>query len=204
MLILNALRRAIACVALGLLCLSATCQDMIDLSKTPVLCNQIKVFKLKEVLPDGYAYYCDDDNTEIVLTRDKAHTNRYTSKFPKSPYMASCDYEVKQLGKTVTMFAYLMQYQEDSPYYVLFAADSPEHYCKQWEERLKGGQGDCDWIFSVPIDEYFIGNIDDVEQLQQMRSRLEQSGRTDDLIKFNIRELAKAIEAYDADDCEAE
>ena len=55
--LLNVLRRATICVVFTLFCLSAASQDMIDLSKTPVLCNQTHMFRLKEVLPDGYVYY---------------------------------------------------------------------------------------------------------------------------------------------------
>ncbi len=179
-------------------------KDMIDLSKTPVLCNQIQMFKLKEVLPDGYVYYYGGDNTEIVLTRDKGKVNRYTSRFPQKPYMMSCDYEVKQLGETVTMIAYLAQYQEENPYYVLFAADSQEEYSSKWQQRVKGGINHCDWLFSVPIDDNFISEIG-LDQLKQMLSLLEQSKQRDDLIKFNINQLNMLVNSFDEEgDCEAE
>ena len=187
-----------------IVCLSAFCQDVIDLSNTPILCNQTHIFKLKEVLPDGYVYYYDDNSTEIVLTRDKGRPNRYTSKFPQSPYIMSCDYEVKKLGETVTMIAYLAQYQEENPYYVIFAAKTQEEYCKQWKERIKKDINHCDWLFSVPIDGDFVYEID-FEQLQQMRSRLEQADQSDDLAKFNINQLNMIINSFDEDgDCEAE
>lgn len=200
---LNALLRATTCIVLALFCLSAAGQDLIDLSKTPVLCNQIQVFRLKEVLPDGYVFYYDSDNTEIVLTCDKDRVNRYTSKFPKQPYIMSCDYEVKQLGETVTMIAYLGQYQEENPYYVLFAADSQEEYSSKWQQRVEGGNNHCDWFFSVPIDEYFITAID-YDQLKQILSLLEQSEQRDDLIKFNINQIKMVINSFDEEgDCEA-
>lgn len=202
--LLYTLRRATACIALALFCLSAAGQHMIDLSKTPVLCSQTHVFKLKEVQPDGYVYYYDSDGTEIVLTRDKDTVNRYTSVFPKSPYIHSCDYVVKKLGETVTMIACLEQYQEENPYYVIFAADSPEEYCKQWQEWIKEGANYSDWLFSVPIDADFVTELD-IDSLKQMRSRLEQADRSDDLIKFNINQLDAIISSYnEADDCEAE
>ena len=202
--LLIALRKATTCIVFALFCLSAASQDMIDLSKTPVLCNQTHMFRLKEVLPDGYVFYYDSDNTEIVLTRDKRKVNRYTSKFPQSPYIMSCDYEVKLLGETVTMIAYLAQYQEENPYYVLFAADSQEEHGSKWQERIKGGINHCDWVFSVPIDENFISEID-IDQLKQMLSLLEQSKERDDLIQFNINQLKMATDSYaDEGDCEAE
>ena len=202
--LLNALRQATICVAFALFCLGAASQEMIDLSKTPVLCNQIQVFKLKEVLPDGYVYYYDSDNTELVLTREKGKINRYTSKFPKSPYIHSCDYVVKKLGETVTMIACLEQYQEDNPYYVLFAADSQEAYSGKWQQRVKGGIKHCDWLFSEPVDVNFISEID-IDQLKQMLSLLEQSKQRNDLIEFNINQLSMTISSYDeADECEAE
>ena len=201
---LNTLRGVATSIALTLFCLSAFSQDMIDLSKTPVLCSQTHFFKLKEVLPDGYVYYYDDENTEIVLTRDKENINRYTSKFPQSPYIHSCDYVVKQLGETLTMIACLEQYQEENPYYVIFAAASPEEYCKQWQERIKKDINHCDWIFSVPIDGYFINEID-YDQLKQMLSRLEQAAPSDDLVKFNINQINMVINSFDEEgDCEAE
>ena len=104
--LLNALRRAGTCIVFALVGLAAASQQMIDLAKTPVLCNQTHTFKLKEVLPDGYSYYYDSEGTEIVLTRDQGKANRYTSKFPQSPYIHSCDYVVKKLGQTVTMIAW--------------------------------------------------------------------------------------------------
>lgn len=200
----NTLRGVVTCIALTLFCFSAFCQDLIDLSKTPVLCNQTHIFKLKKVLPDGYVYYYDDDNTEIVLTRGKENINRYTSKFPQSPYIHSCDYVVKKLGKTVTMIACLEQYQEENPYYVIFAAASQQEYSKQWQELIKKDINHCDWIFSVPIDGDFINEID-YGQLQQMRSRLEQADPSDDLVKFNINQLNMAISSFDEEgDCEVE
>jgi len=186
--LLNALRRAILCSVFALFCLSAVSQDVIDLSKTPVLCSQTHIFRLKKVLPDGYVFYYESDDTEIVLTREKGKPNRYTSKFPQSPYMMSCDYEVKKLGETVTMIAYLEQYQEDNPYYVLFAADNQEQYCSEWQQRVKSGINHCDWLFSVPVDMDFISEID-YDQLIQMRSLLEQSKQHNDLIKFNIKKM---------------
>lgn len=202
--LLNTLRGAVTGIALALFCISAAGQDMIDLSKTPFLCNQIKTFKLKQVLPDGYVYYYDSDSTEIVLTHDKNKINRYTSKFPNAPYIHSCDYVVKKLGETVTMIACLEQYQEENPYYVLFAADSHEAYGKQWEERLKKRGKHCDWIFSVPIDGDFISEMD-IDQLKQMRSRLENSKKCDNLIKFNINQLNMAINSFEEEgDCEAQ
>jgi hypothetical protein len=202
--LLNALRKATICVVFALFCLGAASQETIDLSKTPVLCNQIQVFKLKEVLPDGYVYYYDSDNTELVLTREKGKINRYTSKFPKSPYIHSCDYVVKKLGETVTMIACLEQYQEENPYYVLFAADSQEAYSSKWQQRVKGGIKHCDWLFSEPVDVNFISEID-IDQLKQMLSLLEQSKQRNDLIEFNINQLNMTISSYDeADDCEAE
>lgn len=202
--LLNALRKATICVVFALFCLGAASQETIDLSKTPVLCNQIQVFKLKEVLPDGYVYYYDSDNTELVLTREKGKINRYTSKFPKSPYVHSCDYVVKKLGETVTMIACLEQYQEDNPYYVLFAADSQEAYSSKWQQKVKGGIKHCDWLFSEPVDVNFISEID-IDQLKQMLSLLEQSKQRNDLIEFNINQLNMTISSYDeADDCEAE
>lgn len=202
--LLNTLRRAITCIALALFCLSAASQHMIDLSKTPVLCNQTHIFKLKKVLPDGYVYYYDSDTTEIVLTRDQGTANRYTSVFPQSPYIHSCDYVVKKLGETVTMIACLEQYQEENPYYVIFAADSAEEYSKQWQERIKQGANYSDWLFSVPIDDNFVTEID-LDMLKQMRSRLEQASPSNDLVKFNINQLNMIIDSYDeGDDCEAE
>ena len=202
--LLNALRKATICVDFALFCIGAASQEMIDLSKTPVLCNQIQVFKLKEVLPDGYVYYYDSDNTELVLTREKGKINRYTSKFPKSPYVHSCDYVVKKLGETVTMIACLEQYQEDNPYYVLFAADSQEAYSSKWQQKVKGGIKHCDWLFSEPVDVNFISEID-IDQLKQMLSLLEQSKQRNDLIEFNINQLNMTISSYDeADECEAE
>ncbi len=202
--LLNALRKATTCVVFALFCLGAASQETIDLSKTPVLCNQIQVFKLKEVLPDGYVYYYDSDNTELVLTREKGKINRYTSKFPKSPYIHSCDYVVKKLGETVTMIACLEQYQEENPYYVLFAADSQEAYSSKWQQRVKGGIKHCNWLFSEPVDVNFISEID-IDQLKQMLSLLEQSKQRNDLIEFNINQLNMTISSYDeADDCEAE
>ena len=202
--LLNALRKATICVAFALFCLGAASQETIDLSKTPVLCNQIQVFKLKEVLPDGYVYYYDSDNTELVLTREKGKINRYTSKFPKSPYIHSCDYVVKKLGETVTMIACLEQYQEENPYYVLFAADSQEAYSSKWQQRVKKGIKHCDWLFSEPVDVNFISEID-IDQLKQMLSLLEQSKQRNDLIEFNINQLNMTISSYDeADECEAE
>lgn len=201
---LNALRRTITCIVFALFCLSVASQHMIDLSKTPVLCNQTHLFKLKKVLPDGYVYYYDSDTTEIVLTRDQNTVNRYTSVFPQSPYIHSCDYVVKKLGETVTMIACLEQYQEDNPYYVIFAADSPEEYSKQWQKRIEQSVNYSDWLFSVPIDADFVTEID-FDRLQQMRSRLEQASQNDDLVKFNINQLNMIIDSYDeADDCEAE
>ncbi len=200
----NTLRGVTTCIVLTLFCLSVFCQEVIDLSKTPVLCSQTHVFKLKKVLPNGYVYYYDDDNTEIVLTRDKDQINRYTSKFPQSPYIHSCDYVVKKLGETVTMIACLEQYQEENPYYVIFAADSQEKYCKQWQERIKKDIKHCDWLFSVPIDGDFVTEID-FDQLQQMRSRLEQADQSDELAKFNINQLNMIISSFDEEgDCEAE
>lgn len=200
--LLNTLRKAATCMIFALFCLSAAAQDLIDLSKTPVLCNQIQIFRLKEVLPNGYAYYYDSDNTELVLTRDNG--NRYTSEFPKSPYIHSCDYVVKKLGDTVTVIACLEQYQEENPYYVLFAADSQEKYISKWQQRIKGGMKHCDWLFSVPIDLNFIFEID-INQLKQMLSLLEQSKQRNDLIEFNINQLKMAIESYNEDaDCDAE
>lgn len=200
--LLNTLRKAATCMIFALFCLSAAAQDLIDLSKTPVLCNQIQIFRLKEVLPNGYAYYYDSDNTELVLTRDNG--NRYTSEFPKSPYIHSCDYVVKKLGDTVTVIACLEQYQEENPYYVLFAADSQEKYISKWQQRIKGGMKHCDWLFSVPIDLNFITEID-INQLKQMLSLLEQSKQCNDLIEFNINQLKMAIESYNEDaDCDAE
>ena len=202
--LLNALRKATICIVFALFCLGAASQETIDLSKTPVLCNQIQVFKLKEVLPDGYVYYYDSDNTELVLTREKGNINRYTSKFPKSPYIHSCDYVVKKLGETVTMIACLEQYQEENPYYVLFAADSQEAYSSKWQQRVKGGIKHCDWLFSEPVDVNFISEID-IDQLKQMLSLLEQSKQRNDLIEFNINQLNMTISSYDeADECEAE
>ena len=202
--LLNALRKATACIVFALFCLSAASQDMIDLSKTPVLCNQTHMFRLKEVLPDGYVYYYDSDNTEIVLTRDKGNINRYTSTFPQSPYIHSCDYVVKKLGETVTMIACLEQYQEENPYYVVFAAASQEKYCEQWRERIKKDIKHCDWLFSVPIDGDFVTEID-FDQLLQMRSRLEQADQSDELVKFNINQLNMIISSFDEEgDCEAE
>ena len=201
---LNALRRAITCIVFAIFCLSVASQHMIDLSKTPVLCNQTHLFKLKEVLPDGYVYYYNSDTTEIVLTRDQNTVNRYTSVFPQSPYIHSCDYVVKKLGETVTMIACLEQYQEDNPYYVIFAADSPEEYSKQWQKRIKQGANYSDWLFSVPIDTDFVTEID-FDRLQQMRSRLEQASKNDDLVKFNINQLNMIMDSCnEADDCEAE
>ncbi|MBR1712343.1 MAG: hypothetical protein IJ722_02925 [Alloprevotella sp.] len=202
--LLNALCKATVSVVFALFSLSAASQDMIDLSKTPVLCNQTQVFKLKEVLPDGYVYYYDSDNTEIVLTRAEGKINRYTSKFPKSPYIHSCDYVVKKLGETVTMIACLEQYQEENPYYVLFAADSQEEYSSKWQQRVRGGVSHCDWLFSVPVDGSFIYEID-IDQLRQMSSLLEQSKQRNDLVEFNINQLNMAISSFDeGDDCEAE
>ena len=202
--LLNALRKATICVVFALFCLGAASQETIDLSKTPVLCNQTQIFRLKEVLPDGYVYYYDSDNTELVLTREKGKINRYTSKFPKSPYIHSCDYVVKKLGETVTMIACLEQYQEENPYYVLFAADSQEAYSSKWQQRVKGGIKHCDWLFSEPVDVNFISEID-IDQLKQMLSLLEQSKQRNDLIEFNINQLNMTISSYDeADDCEAE
>ncbi len=202
--LLNALRKATICVAFALFCLGAASQEMIDLSKTPVLCNQTQIFRLKEVLPDVYVYYYDSDNTELVLTREKGNINRYTSKFPKSPYIHSCDYVVKKLGETVTMIACLEQYQEENPYYVLFAADSQEAYSSKWQQRVKGGIKHCDWLFSEPVDVNFISEID-IDQLKQMLSLLEQSKQRNDLIEFNINQLNMTISSYDeADECEAE
>ncbi len=177
---------------------------MIDLAKTPVLCNQAHTFKLKEVLPDGYSYYYDSENTEIVLTRDQGKANRYTSKFPQSPYIHSCDYVVKKLGQTVTMIACLEQYQEENPYYVLFAADSPEAYSKQWQERIKKSANNSDWLLSVPIDTDFVTGLD-IDLLQQMRLRLKKADQSDELVKFNVNQLDTIISSYEeADDCEAE
>ena len=202
--LLNALRKATACIVFALFCLSAASQDMIDLSKTPVLCNQTHVFKLKKVLSDGYVYYYDDDNTEIVLTRDKGNINRYTSTFPQSPYIHSCDYVVKKLGETVTMIACLEQYQEENPYYVIFAAASQEKYSKQWQELIKKDIKHCDWLFSVPIDGDFVTEID-FDQLLQMRSLLDQADQSDELVKFNINQLNMIISSFDEEgDCEAE
>ena len=184
--------------------LTAAGQDAIDLSKTPLLCNRTLVFKLKEVLPDGYVYYYNNDSTEIVLTRDKERINRYTSKFPKAPYIRSSDYEVKQLGATVAIIAYLAQYQEQNPYYSLFAADSHEEYIEKWEKRVEGDADNCDWLFSVPIDEYFI-NYFSIEQLKQMRSRLEAAGQADALLRFNINQLDMAISSEEeGGDCGAD
>ena len=202
----NALCRATLFIVFTLFCLSATSQDWIDLSKASVLCSRMHIFKLKQVLPDGYVYYYDSNNTEIVLTRDKNTVNRYSSMFPQSPYIHSCDYVVKKLGKTVTMIACLEQYQEDNPYYVVFAADSPERYCREWQKRVSGGVSHCDWLFSVPIDDNFIDEMG-VDQLREMLEMLEQSGQWDynDLIRFNINQLRMAINAFEEEgDCEAE
>lgn len=201
----NALRRATVSVAAAILfCLSAVGQEVIDLAKIPVLCNRTHVFKLKEVRPNGYVYYYNNDSTEIVLTRDNERINRYTSKFPEAPYIMSCDYEVKRLGTTVTMIAYLAQYQEKNPYYSLFAADSHEEYIEKWEKRAEGGADNCDWLFSVPIDEYFIYYFS-IEQLKQMRSRLEAAGQADALLRFNINQLDMAISSEEeGGDCGAD
>ena len=53
----NALCRATLFIVFALFCLSATSQDWIDLSKASVLCSRMHIFKLKQVLPDGYVYY---------------------------------------------------------------------------------------------------------------------------------------------------
>ena len=202
--LLNALRRAGTCIVFALVGLAATSQQMIDLAKTPVLCNQTHTFKLKDVLPDGYSYYYDSEGTEIVLTRDQGKANRYTSKFPQSPYIHSCDYVVKKLGQTVTMIACLEQYQEENPYYVLFAADSPETYSKQWQERIKKSANNSDWLLSVPIDADFVTGLD-IDLLQQMRLRLKKADQSDELVKFNVNQLDTIISSYEeADDCEAE
>ncbi|MBQ9218189.1 MAG: hypothetical protein IJ160_08485 [Muribaculaceae bacterium] len=201
---LNALRRAGTCIVFALVGLAAASQQMIDLAKTPVLCNQTHTFKLKEVLPDGYSYYCDSEGTEIVLTRDQGKANRYTSKFPQSPYIHSCDYVVKKLGQTVTMIACLEQYQEENPYYVLFAANSPEAYSKQWQERINKSANNSDWLLSVPIDADFVTGLD-IDLLQQMRLRLKKADQSDELVKFNVNQLDTIISSYEeADDCEAE
>ena len=202
----STLRAAATCIVVALFSLSAFCQNWIDLSKTPVLCNQTHLFKLKKVLPDGYVFYYDTDGAEIVFTRDTDNVNRYTSVLPQTPYVMSCDYVVKKLGKTVTMIACLEQYQEDNPYYVVFAADSPERYCKEWQKRVSGGVSHCDWLFSVPIDDNFIDEMG-VDQLREMLEMLEQSGQWqyNDLIRFNINQLRMAINAFEEEgDCEAE
>ena len=103
----NILGKASICVALAFICLGAAGQEMIDMSKISVLCDQINTYQLKKVLPDGYVYDTSGDGGEIVLTRDKDNPNRYTSRYPQSPYMTGCDYEVKRLGKTVALFGYL-------------------------------------------------------------------------------------------------
>ncbi len=201
------LRKASICLVLACICLSAAAQGMIDLSKIPVLCDQINTYQLKKVLSDGYVYDTSGDAGEIVLTRDKDNPNRYTSRYPQSPYMKGCDYEVKQLGATVALFGYLGHYQGDHPYVLLFAADSHEKYCEQWQERMKGGIEHCDWLFNVPVDDNFFMEVD-IDQLQQMLSMLEQSKRSDALVSFNITKLNQLIEQYyemeEADDCEAQ
>ena len=203
----NILGKASICVALAFICLGAAGQEMIDMSKISVLCDQINTYKLKKVLPDGYVYDTSGDGGEIVLTRDKDNPNRYTSRYPQSPYMTGCDYEVKRLGKTVALFGYLGHYQGDHPYVLLFAADSHETYCEQWQERMKGGIEHCEWLFSVPIDDNFFMEID-IDQLQRMLSMLEQSKQHDALVSFNITKLNQLIEQYyemeEADDCEAD
>lgn len=201
---LNALRRAATCLAGALFCLVAAGEEVIDLSTTPVLCNQIQTFKLKQALPDGYVYYYDAQSTDIVLTRDADKANRYTSTFPEKPYIHSCDYIVKKLGDTPTLIACLEQYQEQNPYYVLFAAESPEEYNNKWLQRIEGGLDHCDWLFSVPIDENYLYRFD-LAQLRQMLSMLEQSARRDDLTVFNINILNMVINSIDEDgDCEAQ
>ena len=198
----STLRAAATCVVVALFSLSAFCQNWIDLSKTPVLCNQTHLFKLKKVLPDGYVFYYDTDGAEIVFTRDKDNVNRYSSVLPQTPYVMSCDYVVKKLGETVTVIACLEQYQEENPYYVLFAAKSPEDHSKQWRERLKKGNP-CDWIFSVPIDGDFVYEMD-IDQLNKMRSQLEQADQSNELVKFNLNQLNMIINSYyEEGDCEA-
>ena len=200
----STLRTAIIVAALTLCSLSAASQEIIDLSETPILCNQSHIFRLKEVLPDGYVYYYKyhNDSSEIVLTRDKERVNRYTSKFPQKPYIMSCDYQVRKLGETVTMIACLAQYQEENPYYVLFATDSQEAYCERWNERIKNAVNHSDWIFNIPIDGDFIYEIG-IDQLRQMRSRLEQSAQRNELITFNINQLNMIVDSFDEGDCEA-
>ncbi len=200
----STLRTAIIVAALTLCSLSTASQEIIYLSETPVLCNRGHIFRLKEVLPDGYVYYYkyNNDSSEIVLTRDKERVNRYTSKFPQKPYIMSCDYQVRKLGETVTMIACLAQYQEENPFYVLFAADSQEAYCEQWNERIKNAANTTDWIFSIPIDSDFIYEIG-IDRLTQMRSRLEQVAQRNELIRFNINQLNMAVNSFDEGDCEA-
>ena len=198
----STLRAAATCIVVALFSLSAFCQNWIDLSKTPVLCNLTHLFKLKKVLPDGYVFYYDTDGAEIVFTRDKDNVNRYTSVLPQTPYVMSCDYVVKELGETVAVIACLEQYQEENPYYVLFAAKSPEDHSKQWRERLKKGNP-RDWIFSVPIDGDFVYEMD-IDQLNKMRSQLEQADQSNELVKFNLNQLNMIINSYDEEgDCEA-
>lgn len=197
------LRGATTGIAVALCSLGAACQDWIDLAATPLLCNQTHTFTLKETLPDGYVYLYGNDGTEIVLTRDKDTVNRYTSTFPQSPYIMSCDYLVKDLGGTVTMIACLAQYQQENPYYVLFAADSPEQHSRQWQDRVNEVGRHSEWIVTTPIDIDFLYEVD-FDQLQQMRSRLEQADQTNDLIKFNLNQLNILIaSSEDVGDCEA-
>ena len=71
-------------------------------------------------------------------------------------------------------------------------------------ETIKQGANYSDWLFSVPIDTDFVTEID-FDRLQQMRSRLEQASKNDDLVKFNINQLNMIMDSCnEADDCEAE
>lgn len=186
----NKLLHALALLVAALCGPGTAAEDIIDLSGTPVLCNQLQFFTLKEVLPDGYAYYYNNDSTEIVLTRDSSNPNRYSSRFPQAPYIHSCDYIVKKLGDTVTMIACLEQYQEENPYYVVFAADSREQHAKQWHERINSGNHD--WVFDTPIDDDMVIDLG-IEQLEQLLARLKQSGQHNALVDFNITRLTNII-----------